>query len=280
MPIFKAGKRSAICYGILLVFLTLPGKHVQGQTPTATPAPRSQQPSNEQEEVRREIRELKEGQEALKNELQEIKRILLANDRVPPTRPAPPDKIDIGSRPVRGNNAARVVLIEFSDYQCPFCGRFFRDILPLVDKEYIRAGKIKYVFNNLPLEEIHSQAFVAAQAVECAGEQGRFWELHDRMFANQNALAPNDLAARAKAIELDMTKFNQCLESGRTATAIRANLAEAERMGIEGTPAFVIGLIDARNPSDTNLKILGSIGGAQPFPVFKAAIDKALTQVQ
>src|SRR5258708_10433287 len=266
----KAGKRSAIVFGISILFSTgTLYRAVNAQTAIRGTAPISQQLAGEQDELRREIRELREGQEAIKKELQEIRKILLTKETVAASRPAPSEKINISARPIRGNNDARVVLIEFSDYQCPFCGRFFRDILPQVEKEYIQTGKIKYVFNNLPLEEIHSRAFKAAQAVECAGEQGRFWELHDRMFASQNALGPNDIAAKAKALELDMTKFNQCLESDRTANGIRASLAEADRLGIEGTPGFLIGLVDLKNPRDTNLKIVGLIGGAQPFSVFK-----------
>ena len=150
--------------------------------------------------------------------------------------------------------------------------------MPQVDKEYIQAGKIKYVFKNLPLEELHSSAFAAALAVECAGSQGKFWDLHARLFANQNALAPSDLATQAKAIGLDMGQFNGCMENKKTAASVRAGLEEAASLGIQATPTFVIGLVDAENPSDTNIKIVSMIGGAQPFQVFKAAIDRALAE--
>src|SRR5262245_520036 len=85
--------------------------------------------SNTEEELRREIRELNEGQEAIRKELQEIKRLLLAREAAD-AKPAPPDKINIGSRPFRGNTTARIVMVEFSDYQCPYCGRFYHDTLP------------------------------------------------------------------------------------------------------------------------------------------------------
>lgn len=274
----KAVRRTAVSFGIVIVLLaSLLVSVVQGQT-----APRkSTSPNKEQEELRREIRELRQGQEAIQKELQEIKRLLLTKEAAAPPRPVRPEKISINGRPIRGNENARVVVVEFSDYQCPYCGLFFRDTMPQLDKEYIQAGKIKYVFNNLPIAEIHPAAFKAAQAVECAGEQGKFWELHDRLFSNQRALSPSDLTSQAKAIGLDMTKFNQCLESEKAASAIRTGLQEAASLGIQGTPAFVIALVDARNPGDTNIKILSMIGGAQPFSVFKAAIEKALaTQTQ
>jgi protein-disulfide isomerase len=239
---------------------------------------RSQNPAkslDEQQEIRKEIRDLRQGQEAIQKELQEIKRLLLAREAAP-TRPSRPENISISGRPVRGNPNARVVLIEFSDYQCPFCGRFYRDTLPQVEKDYIGAGKIKYVFNNLPLEELHSSAFRAAQAVECAFGQGKFWELHNRLFSNQNALGPAELVTQAKAAGLDVAQFNQCLETGKTSAAVRAGMEVAESIGIQATPTFVVGLVDLKNPDLNNIKILSMIGGAHPYPVFKAAIEKAL----
>ena len=277
----KAVRGTVVSFGILIVLLaslsaSLSASIVQGQTaPRKTKSPR-QQPNQDQEELRREIRELRAGQEAIQKELQEIKRLLLTKEAAGPSRPVRPEKISINGRPIRGNENARVVVVEFSDYQCPYCGLFFRDTMPQLDREYIQAGKIKYVFNNLPIEEIHPAAFKAAQAVECAGEQNKFWQLHDRLFSNQRALSPSDLTSQAKAIELDMTKFNQCLAGEKAATAVRTGLQQAASLGIQGTPAFVIALVDARNPGDTNIKILSMIGGAQPFSVFKTAIDKAL----
>jgi len=265
MVTLTAVRRATISFGMLIAILPgLAHSQTKSATPSANPA------NNEQEELRREIRELRQGQEAIQKELQEIKRLLLAKG------PARAEKISISARPFRGNQNARVVLVEFSDYQCPFCGRFYRETLPQVDKEYIQPGKIKYVFKNLPLEDLHSSAFGAALAVECAASQGKFWDLHSRLFANQNALAPSDLAAQAKAIGLDMGQFNGCLESKTTAASVRAGLEEAASLGIQATPTFVIGLVDAKNPDDSNIKIVSMISGAHPFPVFRAAIDKAL----
>jgi protein-disulfide isomerase len=265
----NAVRRAAVTFTILVAVLSVTAR-------SQTPGKPQQERSDEQEEMRRQIRELKQGQEAIQRELREIKRLLLAKEAAGPTRPVRPENISISGRPFRGSQNARVVLVEFSDYQCPFCGRFFRDTLPQVDKEYIGAGKIKYVFNNFPLEELHSSAFRAAQAVECASDQGKFWELHDRLFANPNALGPSDLALQAKAAGLDVTQFNQCLESGKSSTAVRNGIEVAESIGIQATPTFVVGLVDTKNPDSNNIKIVGVISGAHPYPVFKAAIDKAL----
>jgi protein-disulfide isomerase len=264
----QAVRRTAVSFAIACAVLPGPAR---SQTPG-----KSVRPSDERQEIRQEIRKLREGQDAIQKELQEIKRLLLAKEAGGPGRPARLENISINGRPFRGSQNARVVLVEFSDYQCPFCGRFYRDTLPQVEKEYIEARKIKYVFNNLPLEELHSSAFRAAQAVECAFDQGKFWELHQRLFANPNALAPSDLAMQAKAAGLDVTQFNQCLESGKTSAVVRAGIELAGSIGIQATPTFVVGLVDAKNPDTNNIKILSVISGAHPFPVFKAAIDKAL----
>jgi protein-disulfide isomerase len=272
MLIDKAVRRTAVSLGILIIVLAV---LVQGQkAPRKSASPSSSQ--KELEELKREVRELKQGQEAIQQELDELKRLLARLG--PAARPAPPEKISIGGRPIRGDENARVVLIEFSDYQCPYCGLFYRDTLPQLEQEYVKAGKIRYVFNHLPLEEIHGFAFKAAQATECAGEQGKFWELHNRLFADQKALSPGDLTRQASAVGLDMAKFNQCLAGPKSSAVVRASLQEAENLGIEGTPAFVIAVIDTKNPRDPNIKIVAMLGGAQPFPAFKQALDKALAR--
>lgn len=269
MTTFRTKAVRSTIISLALLIAVLPGL-------TRSQTPGQSRPSDEQQEIRKEIRELKQGQEAIQKELQEIKRLLMAREAGRAGAPPRPENISISGRPFRGSQNARVVLIEFSDYQCPFCGRFYRDTLPQLDKAYVEAGKIKYVFNNLPLEELHSSAFRAAQAVECAFDQGKFWELHNRLFANPNALAPSDLAIQAKASGLDVTQFNQCLESGKTSAVVRAGIEMAESIGIQATPTFVVGLVDAKNPDINNIKIVGLISGAHPFAVFKTAIDKAL----
>jgi protein-disulfide isomerase len=253
----------------VIIFLAFAGSALSSSAAAQTPAPKSAD-----DDLRKEIRELKQGQEAMQKELQEIKRLLLAKDAAA-AKPPRPERMSIGSRPFKGSDAARFVMIEFSDYQCPFCGRFYRETLPLLDKEYIQAGKVKYVFNNLPLDDLHPAAFKAARAVECAGDQGKFWDLHGRFFSNQS-LVNGDMSASAKAVGLDMTQFEQCLSSGKTEAAVRAGVAQAESLGIQSTPSFVIGMVDGKNPGAENVKILGVINGAYPFTVFKSMLDKAL----
>ena len=165
ISIFKAVIRTAISFALLsgLIAALATAQTEPSRRPRTQPAANTKK---EQEEIKKEIRELKRGQEEIRKELLEIKQILLA--RQPPTRPEPPEKISIAARPSRGSETARVVVVEFSDYQCPFCALFFRQTLPQLDQEYIRTGKIKYVFNNVPLDQIHPAAFKAAEAAECA----------------------------------------------------------------------------------------------------------------
>jgi protein-disulfide isomerase len=125
---------------------------------------------------------------------------------------------------------------------------------------------------DMPLEQIHANAFKAAEATQCAREQGKFWEMHDRLFANQQQL--ENLKAHADALSLDGAKFQACLDSGRHAEGVRADMAMAQKAGISGTPSFVLGKTDPANPGKvTGIQVLR---GAQPFTAFKTAIDSAL----
>jgi len=240
----------------------------------------AQRPNRQQNEMKREIETLKQGQAAVQNELQELKKLvlLMAGGRAPSPEPARPETINIANSPSVGEQSARLVVVEFSDYQCPYCSRFFRDTMPLIEQEYINTGKVKYVFRNLPLESIHPFAVKAAEAADCAGEQGKFWQMHRRLFSNQEALAPTDLQMHAQSIGLDLMKFNQCLSGGSHAPAIRKGAEEAFSAGIQGTPAFVIGVRNDKDPRDPNIKVVSIISGAQPYSVFKETINNLLSR--
>ncbi len=146
--------------------------------------------------------------------------------------------------------------------------------MPQIENEYIKTGKVKYVVLDFPLESIHKHAFKAAEAARCAGDQDKFWEMHNRLFANQQAVAPNNLTQYAQALGLDMPKFQQCLDSGKYAPDIRKNLAEGQKAGVTGTPGFFLGMT---NPNDSKIKALGALKGAQPYASFKEIIDNLLS---
>ena len=164
-----------------------------------------------------------------------------------------------GGNPAKGPVTAPVTVDEFTDFQCPFCAR----VGPTLKKlEEAYPGKLRIVFRDLPLLNIHKNAGHAAEAAACANDQGKFWEMHDRLFANQAKLAPAELKEHAVALGLDATAFNQCLDSGKYTPEWRRDAEEAGRLGLSGTPAFFI-----------NGRLLS---GAQPYEAFAQVIDEEL----
>lgn len=239
-----------------------------------TPAFAQTKPSSQDEEIkalRQEIEAVKAGQTAIQKDLLEIKNLL----RTRPTGAVVARDIvlDIADVPAKGPKDARVVLVEFSDFQCPFCGRFSRDTIPQVQADYVDTGKIKYVFADFPLEAIHPYAFKAAEAASCAGEQGEFWKMHDHLFANQTKLKPEDLNQYAEVIGLDKSKFQQCLDTQKRAPTIRKTMAQAGDAGVSSTPTLMVGLLQ---PNSSKVKVLRVLKGAQPFAAVKDALDNAL----
>lgn len=166
-----------------------------------------------------------------------------------------------------GSDDAPVVIVEWSDFQCPFCSRFATDTEPQIVKDYVDTGKVKFVYKQFPLESIHPMAMPAALASECAAEQGKFWEYHDKAFANQASLSTDSLKQWAADLGLDTTQFNSCLDSQKYLDKVKADLQEGLAAGIRGTPGFLIGK-DGKYTS---------ISGAQPYTVFQQAIDAQLS---
>jgi len=221
-------------------------------------------------DLAQDIAALKESVKAIQKDLQEIKALLLAR---PAAGPPANVVLDPGTNQFKGEPTAKLTLIEFSDYQCPFCARYVRDTYPQIEKEYVETGKLRYVFLDLPLESIHKLAFKAAEAANCAGEQGKYWEMHDRLFENQKALEP--WTTHAEAVGLNVAEFETCLASGRQADEIRRDMAEARKAGITGTPGFFLAYTD---PKTSTVRTVASLKGAQPFAAFKAEIDRLLAE--
>jgi len=230
------------------------------------------QSSEELKALREDLKALKEGQANMQKELQEIKTLLKSR---PAAAPSEPQNVvlNIDKAPFKGDKNAKLTLIEFSDYQCPFCSRHVQQTLPQLDKDYIKTGKVKYVFFDFPLD-FHKNAFKAAEAADCAGEQGKFWQMHDLLFANQKALEPTDLTNYAKELKLDTSKFQKCLDSGKYANEVKKDIEIGQKAGVTGTPSFFLGVT---NPKDPNVKAVKVIKGAQPFSNFKEAIDTTLS---
>jgi len=191
----------------------------------------------------------------------------------PQPRQAPTQIADFKSLedddPFIGDDNAPVTIIEFSDFQCPFCRRFYTQTLPQIKSTYIDTGKVKFVYRDFPLS-FHPGAQPAAEAGECADEQGKFWELHDKIFDEQGKqgtgtvqFSSTDLKQWAADIGLDTGKFNECLDTGKYRSEVQADFSAGGAAGVTGTPGFII-----------NGKPLT---GAQPFTVFQQIIEAELS---
>lgn len=171
--------------------------------------------------------------------------------------PTPRAAITVGDAPVRGMAAARVTIIEYADYECPYCQQI-QPVVERIEKEY--NGKIAFAFKDVPLP-MHANAQKAAEAAHCAGAQGKFWQYHDLLFSTRQYGAPH-LKEHARALELDQASFDRCLASGAQAERIKAYVAEAQSIGLPGTPGFFI-----------NGRFLN---GAIDYQVFRQAIEEEL----
>lgn len=169
-------------------------------------------------------------------------------------------------------NKATVAIVEFSDFECPFCKRFYDETLSQIQAEYIDTGKVVFVYRDLPLS-FHPQAQIQAEAAECAGEQGKYFAMHDYIFDNGGQLTADQLKDGASKIGLNTSKFNSCLDNGDMKAEVTKDASDAATAGINGTPGFVVG------PIDKNGNVEGQvISGALPFESFKAVIDSYLAQ--
>lgn len=178
----------------------------------------------------------------------------------------------IAGRPSLGNASAPVTLIEFSDFQCPFCGRYVRETMPQIKKEFVDTGKLQYVFRHYPIESLHPEAVGSARAADCAFVQDKFWPMHDRLFSNPKGHTPEGLAEHARAVGLAMPAYTACM-SGPARPVVSEDLDAGARGGAMGTPAFFIGTRQA----DGRIRVTHTVYGAKPFAAFKAAIDAALS---
>jgi protein-disulfide isomerase len=217
------------------------------------------------------VKSLQEQDQQILSSLNEIRQLLASAVRPTPQPPSPPSALTLNNESFRGKADASVAVIEYADFECPYCGQYEHDTYPQISKAYIQTGKVKYFYRDLPLP-MHPHAVIAARAARCAGEQGKYWEMHDSLFAKQNTIREADMPGRVRELGLDLAKFSECLSSDRYADELRQSAAEAQKMGIGGTPTFFIGKVDP-NGEVTNLK---TIIGARPYNDFKSVIDDAL----
>lgn len=190
---------------------------------------------------------------------------------LPPVQPEP-QNVTItleDNDPVKGDPNAPVIIVEFSDFQCPFCRRFAMQTLPLIKEKYIDTGKAKLIFMDLPLP-FHQYAKDAAKAANCAMRQGKYWEMHDKLFET-GLLTPDDVKSHAKELKLDVNKFEECLKDPSVEDEINGDIRVANEVGINGTPSFIIG-------KNKGGKVFTGevVRGALPFSNFQQVIEKYL----
>lgn len=220
--------------------------------------------------VEEDITSLKKELTEVKKELAEIKNLL---QRTPRAR-APvrgPAKVSVAGRPTQGSQGAPVTMVEFSDYQCPYCQRFVSAVFPTIKKDYIDTGKVKYIFRDFPIPSLHPQAVKAHEAAHCAGEQDRYWAMHDMLFENAKDFSIAALKRYAQEVGLDRNQFDDCLQTSKYASTVEKEMADGRKVGVSGTPSFVIG------PSGPGETITGTVViGAQPPETFRQVIENAL----
>ena len=247
---------------LLLIALSA-SLHLFAQTP---PKPAS---------LEEQILALREGQAELMREMQAIEAMLKQQKAGPEVKaqPTPHVVANVTGEPFRGSSAARVAIMEYSDFDCPYCGRYAREIYPKLDAAYVKTGKIKYFFRDLPLEE-HPQAGFKANLARLAGEQGKFWEAHDWLFAHQTPMDAKGEDAFAKELGLDRAKIGTAAEDGKYNGVIQASMNSARHYQISGTPAFLVGTLSEDGHVFTADKVFM---GAQTYEGFQEILDSLLS---
>ena len=223
--------------------------------------------------LQQQIESLQQGQQAIRDELKAIKKLLSAR----PKRPSPIEDISVNlnimDAPAHGMASAPLTLVEYTDYQCPYCARHSKTVLPQLIKAFVDTGQVRYVLRDFPLASIHPHAAKAHEAAHCAGDQGKYWEFHDRLFAHPKELHADKLAGHATAVGVaNATAFQACLDSRKYAAQTKAGVTEGTKIGVRGTPSFALGHTEANG----TVKAVKLIRGAQGLPAFTTQIQALL----
>lgn len=214
--------------------------------------------------------------DAILNELKQIRILLQKQQTLLQQRPGRAPRADqkvslpLGDTYAIGSKDAPVTLVEFTDYQCPFCSRFHKNTFSQLKKNFVDTGKVRFISRDLPLP-FHKNAFGAARASRCAGEQNQYWEARHLLSSNPKNLSDQAISKYARDLQLDMDRFQACFDSKKYEAEIKRDISEANQVGITGTPGFVLG----KTPKDGTMKGI-KISGAQPYASFAARINKLL----
>ena len=232
------------------------------------------QTRSEIEQLKREVEALKKVQKAIITELRVLHdQINGGNSNQSPAPQAVDLSIDIANMPHMGADDAQVVVVEFSDFECPYCGRHFESTLPRIADEYVKTGKVLYVIRDFPIAQLHPHALKAAEAGHCAADQGKFWPMHDMLFSNQEHLEAADLLSYAPLVGLDKSVFEQCLSSSVHTQDVKQAVTYGVSLGVNATPTFFIGRIGADRRT---VHATTELAGAYPYSIFKQKIEEVL----
>lgn len=222
------------------------------------------------------LRLLENKIDTLATDLQDLENVMLTDPNVETTQEQVVVTAD--DDPVLGSEDAPIVMIEFSDFQCPFCAKFHVETLPLIKENYIDTGKVKLVYRDFPIQNIHPNAMAAAVAAECADEQGMFWDYHDTLFESMSQwkdlsvdAAISQFKAYASDVVTDRTMFDDCVDTGKYINEVAGDYTDGVSYGITGTPAFFLG----------NDQIgYHHMSGAKPYNEFQFVIEQLLSIVE
>ena len=181
-------------------------------------------------------------------------------------------KISVAGYPSMKEGSPELVFIEVSDFQCPYCRKGARDVLPTVYAKFVATGKVELIYLAMPLQ-MHSQAFRAAQVAACANDQNKFWDMHHLLFADRGDFAPAQISAYAEELELDMPAFQKCISGRGHDGEIRKSIRAAQNLGIGSTPFYLLG---RRIPGGDKVQILDFVKGAWPYEEFEKKLNALL----
>jgi protein-disulfide isomerase len=216
------------------------------------------------EALKAEVETLKKQQGAIIQQLGEVQR--MAARQQGPANPV----VDLKGAAETGSKTAKFAVVEFTDYWCGFCARYAKTTLPDLMKEYVATGKIRYYVKDFAAQ----RGPKISEAAHCAGEQGKYWPLHDKLFANYGKYSDTEVVGYAQESGADPTLFQKCVEADRYSKVVRDSMEQGVAAGIEGTPTFMIGIIDPADPA--RLKSVKTVVGAQSLEQFRGAIDSVI----
>lgn len=238
----------------------------------------SVQPGPQPDSLQRQIDELKAGQLRLTEELAAIRQLLQdkpsrADYRTKPQFPGVLH-LNVKGEPFKGASTARFAVINYSDFDCSHCASFARELFPKLEATYLRSGKVRYYSGDLP-DSLSTNAISKARAARCAAEENRFWEMHDALLEHVDQPAPESIAAAADKAGLDRLKLRACLESGRYEEEIRRGTTAARRVGLIGTPAFLVGTLSENGEI---IRATRLVLGGETYEPLREAIDAVIKE--